>query len=377
MRILIIRNAFSYDFGGGERFPVNLAVELTKHGHVPTVVSRSPKLLAFAESSNIHHKKGWWWAQQNWSGKRFMFIPCYILWQLALTLWYIQLIARMSFDVIHPQSKDDFIAATLAGRLLGKKVIWTDHADLKYVLANHTVWYKNPVGKLVYACSKLAATITLVSNSEATLIGEQLGHALPANFTVIYNGVNDTPVPPRPRTKSEQDTFVFCATSRLVVAKGIGELIEAFAKLHEKHAATALWLVGSGPDEQKFRDQAKGNEAIHFFGHSDVPLTFVAACDAFVHPSYHEGFSLSLVEAAMLAKPILACTVGGNVEIIHDQTTGLLVPPRNAASLQKAMEQLLIDSKLARRLGTAARTLYEKQFNFERIVTERFVPLYE
>ena len=377
MRILIIRNAFSYDFGGGERFPVNLAVELAGHGHTPTVVSRSPKLLAFAKSSNIRHKKGWWWAQQNWSGKHLILIPCYILWQLALTLWYIQLIARMSFDVVHPQSKDDFIAATLAGRLLGKKVIWTDHADLKYVLANYSVWYKNPVGKLVYACSKLAATITLVSNSEATLIAEQLGHALPDNFTVIYNGVNDSAVPPHPRTEAEQDAFVFCATSRLVVAKGIGELIDAFTALHEKYPETVLWLVGSGPDEQKFQAQAKQNEAIRFFGHSDAPLAYVAACDAFVHPSYHEGFSLSLVEAAMLARPILACTVGGNVEIIHDQATGLLVPPRDAANLQAAMARLLTDRKLAQRLGTAARTLYEKQFNFARIVTERFVPLYE
>ncbi len=376
MRILIIRNAFSYDFGGGERFPVNLAVELIKHSHTPTVVSRSPKLLAFAKSSNVRHIKGWWWAQQNWSGKRLLLVPGYILWQLALTLWYIQLIARIGFDVIHPQSKDDFIAATLAGKLLGKKVVWTDHADLKYVLANHTIWYKNPVGKLVYACSKLAATITLVSNSEATLIAEQLGHALPSNFTVIYNGVNDSAVPSHPRAETERDAFVFCATSRLVVAKGIGELIDAFTVLHEKYPKTILWLVGSGPDEQKFQKQAEGNEAIRFFGHSDVPLTFVAACDAFVHPSYHEGFSLSLVEAAMLARPIIACAVGGNVEIIHDQTTGLLVPPRDTAILRTAMERLLIHRKLAQRLGTDARALYERQFNFATIVAERFVPLY-
>jgi glycosyltransferase involved in cell wall biosynthesis len=376
MKILIIRNAFSYDYGGGERFPVNLAMAVAAYGHTPVVVSRSPKLLAFARASHIPCIRGWWWSQQNWSGKHILLVPLYLFWQILLTMWYFHLVITVRPDILHPQSKDDFIAATIAGKLLRKRIIWTDHADLKYIFANHRRWYKNPVGKLVYACSRLASAITLVSNSEASLITRQLGHALPANFTVIHNGVTDTHVTPQPRQKNELKTFIFCATSRLVSAKGIGELLDAFTALHREHPDTALWLVGNGPDEQLFRDQAKGSAAVHFFGHSDKPLAFVAACDVFVHPSYHEGFSLSLVEATMLAKPIIACNVGGNVEIIHDQSTGLLIPPRDTEALKSAMAQLITNRPLADQLGRAARSAYEKNFNFESIVSERFLPLY-
>lgn len=377
MKILIIRNAFTFDYGGGERFPINLAAELNKHGHHTMVVSRSPKLLGFAAACGIDHKKGWWWSRQNWSGRRALLFPVYCLWQILLAIWYLQLILRLRPQVVHPQSKDDFIAATLAGRLLGKRVIWTDHADLKYIFANHQVWYKNPVGKLVYLCSRLAYCVTLVSHSEQNLIEEQLGHSAPKHFTVIHNGINDTAVMPHPRTVAEKDAYIYCATSRLVVAKGIGELIEAFTRLHKRHADTTLWLVGDGPDASQFKSVASKNPAIEFIGHSDQPLRYVAACDVFIHPSYHEGFSLSLVEAAMLAKPIIACAVGGNVEIIHGDETGLLVPPKDPTALESAMEALYADRKRANGLARAARALYERDFQFKTIVTEQFLPLYE
>lgn len=377
MRILIIRNAYFYDYGGGERFPVNLAQELQQLGHSPVVVSRSPKLLRYAAAEGVAAKKGWWWSRQNWSGLRVALVPLYLLWQVVLTLWYVQLILRVRPQVVHPQSKDDFVAATLAGRLLGKRVVWTDHADLKYVFANHRVWYKNPVGKLVYACSRLAACITLVSHSEAELVAEQLGKPLPPRFTVVHNGVREMTVEAQRPEAADLGKFVYCATSRLVTAKGIAELIAAFKALHAKYPETLLWIVGDGPEAAEFKAQADGNADIRFIGHSDKALTYVAGCDVFVHPSYHEGFSLSLVEAAMLARPIVACNVGGNPEIIHDNETGLLILPQDSDALLAAIQELYANRPLAGKLGEQARRLYEKEFRFEKIVAEKFIPIYE
>src|SRR4051794_14320706 len=110
MKILIIRNAYRYDFGGGERFPVLLAAELNNRGHQATVVSRSPKLLEIAQDHQVQYIRGWWWSQQNWSGRRTLFVPIYFLWLMLLTVWYVQLIIRLRPDVVHPQSKDDFVA---------------------------------------------------------------------------------------------------------------------------------------------------------------------------------------------------------------------------------------------------------------------------
>lgn len=375
-RILLIRNAAAFDYGGGERFPVHLARELEESGFSVTIVSGSDKLLKYAEVTGIPAIHGWWWARQDWAGVRALLFPIYVLWQLVLTGWYLQLLVRIKSDVVHPQSRDDFIAATLAAKLLSKRVIWTDHADLKYIFANHGIWYKNPVGKLVYFMSRFAHTVTLVSFSEAKLIEESLGHSLPANFVVIHNGVTETNVAPID-VETPKDAVVFCATSRLVIAKGIGELIEAFKLLRANHPEALLWLVGDGPDRDKFKEMVSKSSGITFFGHSEEPLRYVAASDIFVHPSYHEGFSISLVEAAMLAKPIIACNVGGNPEIISDNSTGILVPVMDPQALFAAMERLLKDTALRQKLGSAARDRFVHEFEFKTIVKERFIPLYE
>jgi len=374
-RILMVRNPAFYDFGGGERFPVSLATELEQYNYDSTIVSRSPQVLKYAKLQRVQIVRGWWWQQQNWSGKRALLFPFYAIWQLALFCWYLQLIFRLRPTVVHLQSKDDFIAGTFAAWLLGKRVVWTDHADLKYIFANHKVWYKNPVGKWVYLASKGAHVITLVSESEKRLIADNLGHELP-HSTVIHNGIIDTASTIQP-LPSPSGKFVFAATSRLVTAKGIGELIAAFQNLHRQHSNMLLWLIGDGPEAAYFREQAGKDSSIIFVGHSDEALRYVATADVFVHPSYHEGFSLSLIEAAMLGKPIIACNVGGNPEIISNEQNGLLIPEKNVDALQSAMANLLHSSELRERLGKAARASFVDNFDFSHIVKERFLPIYE
>lgn len=373
--ILIIRNAYSYDFGGGERFPVELALLLSIHDFTPIVISRSERLLSLAQARGVKTTKGWWWSRQDFSGKRLLLFPLYVLWQLVLICWYLGIITKTRAATVHPQSRDDFIAATFAAKLLGKRVIWTDHADLKYIWQNHKIWYKNPTGKLVYVASKFTDYITLVSNSEKQLIETNLGHTLPAKFHVIHNGVRDAHIQPVQRKSKDKDSVIFVATSRLVKAKGIGELIQAFRQISPKQDVR-LWLLGEGPEEVVFRNMAEDDPRIVFFGFPDNALAYVAAADIFVHPSYHEGFSISLVEACMLGKPLIACNVGGNPEIINHKN-GILVAPMDVTSLQKAMEKLLQKSGLRNEYGVAARAAFAEEFIFDDIVKEKFIPLYE
>lgn len=376
-RIILIRNAFSYDFGGAERYPIYLASELKKNGYEPIIASAFGKIREVADNKKIATLHGWWWPMQNWSGLRALLFPVYLLWQIILSFWYLQLLLRLNPRIVHPMSKDDFIAATFAGRLLGKKVIWTDHADLKYVFTNHKLWYKNPVGKLVYLASRMAHTITISSHSEYKLIGKALGHKLDNRYLIIHNGISEISVKPHPRSDNEKSSFIFCATSRLVEAKGIAELIAAFAKAHQSLPNIRLWLVGDGPDAKSLKAQAEGIEGITFIGYSDEALSYLLAADVFVHPSYHEAFSLSLIEATMLGKPVIACDVGGNPEIIQDGKNGILVPAKNVERLSEAMQQLAENKPLSDKMGEYGRLIYEKSFRFENIVKDKFIPLYE
>ena len=375
--VLLIRNAYSYDFGGGERVPVVIASELVKNGYNPIVISRSPKLLAYSFECNIPTIKGWWWARQDWSGIKQIFVPLYFVWQIILFFWYIQIILRTSPDIVHPQSKDDFIAATLAGKILRKKIIWSDYADLKYVYLNNEVWYKNPIGKLIWRLSGLATAILLTSKSDKRLIEESLGQDLPSSYTVVHYGVSSDPVVITPRPKDDNNAVIFASTSRLVVAKGIGELITAFNSISKGRNDLRLWLFGEGPDKDTFKKLAANNQNIIFQGYPDNTLERVADSDVFVHPSYLEGFSISLVEAAKLGLPIIACRVGGNPELVINGENGLLVPAKDPEALAIAMNDLASNTEKRNAFGAKARQDYESRLTFEKIVKEKVIPLYE
>lgn len=371
--VIIVRNASATDFGGGERFPIFLASGL-KTRYRAVVVSRSDKLLRFAKANSVESIRGLWWSRQNWSSWRVLLIPLYGLWQTILFVWYLQLFMRMKPTVIHIQSKDDFIAATIAGKVLKSRVIWTDHADLKHIWKNICIWYKNPVGKLVYLASKLADTITVVSRSEMSLVSENLPlhDDIRKKIIVVYNGVFDNK---QDYTLVQRgDNFTFCAASRLVKDKGIFELTESFKNILIDHPNSNLLVLGDGPDR---KDLAIEHPKIKFMGHVEDPLKYISMSNVFVHPTYHEGFSVALVEACMLERAIIATNVGGNPEIIIDEITGLLVEARNVPDLTRAMKRLINDSELTQRLSANARNQYVNKFSFNEIIKSEFIPLYE
>jgi len=83
-----------------------------------------------------------------------------------------------------------------------------------------------------------------------------------------------------------------------------------------------------------------------------------------------EGYSNALLEAMATSLPIVATAVGGNVEAIEHERTGLLVAARDSAGLATAMQRLLEDPLLARRLGGAARSSVVERHQFSGMVRE-------
>lgn len=357
--------------GGAEIFPVNLAKLLSPDGYEPLILSANKRTRAMASAAGIKVVHSPWWSFQNFSGRGVVLFPFYVLWMIILTVWYFLFFLTNHIDVVHPQSRDDFVAATFAAKLLHRKVVWTDHADLKYVYMNHKKWHKNPVGKLVYLASKLANHVTIISFSEKKLIETSLGKALPPNYTVIYIGVVDNYKP----TKRKGGKLVFASTSRLVKAKGIGELVEAFKLIDSSRAV--LKLYGDGPDATYLKSLANGVKNIEFLGHVDDVIQVLRNADVLVHPSYHEGFGLSLVEAEMCGLPIIACSVGSIPEIVKDDVSGVLVQPRNIKELAEAISLLSNNPKLRASMGQAGRQIFLDNFQFDKIVSEKLLPLYK
>ena len=128
---------------------------------------------------------------------------------------------------------------------------------------------------------------------------------------------------------------------RLSAEKGIRELVEATVGMN-------LVVAGDGP----LRDEVPG--ALGFVPHDEL-LGLYARASVVACPSHREGFGVVCAEAMAHGRPVVAGAVGGLLDLVVDGQTGLLVPPRDPAALRAALERLLADGALRRRLGVAGR----------------------
>jgi glycosyltransferase involved in cell wall biosynthesis len=364
MKVLVIRNAYQQDAGGAEQYALNLCQALKKAGHRPILVTKVRTILAKAKLQKIKTIKAKWYDHQGWYRGYYLRYPLTVL-------WYMWVILSRGIDVVHAQSRDDFVFATKAARLLRKKVIWTDHADLKHVLDNERHFNPRMRAWIIKAATKVAAIIC-VSSSEVEAV-KKVAPDLPVPV-LVHNGVF-LPEDIKPIAKNN---FVIGTNARLVADKGIQELITAFAQL--KNFDAELWLLG-GESGNKNKYEKLSRELgvvnqVKILGYVNEPNNYVAAMDIFVHASYHEGLSLAIVEAAMLSRPIIATRVGGTPEIL-DESSAILIEPRNSEAIAKALKRFIDDEGLRNKLGRAANAKVRKEFDFQKIVEGQIIPLYE
>jgi len=174
---------------------------------------------------------------------------------------------------------------------------------------------------------------------------------------VIPSGVD---VPERVGDEAEPAQVLFAG--RLSPEKGILELVEAANGM-------PLVVAGDGP----LRDRVPG--ALGFVPHHALgPLYEQAAVVAV--PSHREGFGVVCAEAMAYGRPVVAGAVGGLLDLVADGETGLLVPPRDVPALRGALEQLLGDAGLRRRMGDAARERVRAHFAWP-AVTDATLAAYE
>jgi len=115
---------------------------------------------------------------------------------------------------------------------------------------------------------------------------------------------------------------------------------------------------------------------VHFLGPRRDLGNLLAGMDVFVLPSLWEGLPLSMVLAMGAGVPVVATAVAGIPEVVDDGRTGLLVPPRDAAALGRALGRLLSDPDLRRQMSADARDAVLPRFGVDRYV-DSVVTLYD
>ena len=368
--VFLIRNISPENYGGAESYQLELAKILLQNDYVPIIYTASKRLLENAKAEGIKTVRAPYIERQNWSGWRNILLPQYFIHQNKLYKWYKEQILKYHPITIDVQSRDEWIAATKAGRKTGTKVLWTDHIDLRtWVLQNINHPLKNIIGKKIIKSTSAVAKIIFITDYEKCAVKKMISPKQLPNAVVMKNGVVDE----KQNIKQQTQPKSFCYVGRLIDYKGLQELIEAFRKINSEFSDSTLNIYGEGPDGDKFRQMAQDNKNIIFHGYTNKPLDAIAKSEIFILPSYYEGLSITLLQAAMLGKAIIATNVDGNPEVVSDHETGLLVPSRDSEALAKAMRELLLDDKLRHTVAKNVRKKYEQEFDFTNIIKKQFI----
>ncbi len=196
-------------------------------------------------------------------------------------------------------------------------------------------------------------------------------HILPAEKETILPGagINLEKYPYMPFPQNDAVHFLYLG--RIMQEKGMDELFAAAARLHEEFGSkVVLDLVGFFEDAYKSQvEQLQKSGIAVFHGFQSDPLPFYAAADCVVLPSYHEGMSNVLLEAAAVGRPVITSDIPGCREAVDDGVSGYLCKVRDADSLYEQMRRMVVlSSDIRETMGQAAREKMVQEFEKGRVV---------
>ena len=195
---------------------------------------------------------------------------------------------------------------------------------------------------------------------------------------VVPNGRNlSTLVPGRERDSARKElgvdhhTPIVGVVGRLEDQKGHRYLFDAWPAVTREFPDARLLVVGDGSLRATLEAQVAAlgiGPSVIFTGFRADVARMLDAIDVLALPSLYEGMPLTAIEAAAMARPVVATAVDGTPEVVEHGVTGFLVPPRNSPALTSALLNLLADHERARALGAAGRRRTLERFDLGRQV---------
>lgn len=174
---------------------------------------------------------------------------------------------------------------------------------------------------------------------------------------------------------SDTQAPVFLMIARLLRDKGVLEFVDAARSVKERHAEARFQLLGATSAENRSaidRDTVEGwvrEGAIEYLGVTDDVRASIKAAQCVVLPSYREGAPRTLIEAAAMARPLIASDVPGCRSVVDNGTTGFLCQVRSAESLANAFEDFIeLPPQKRADMGLAGRRKMEQEFGHNIVV---------
>lgn len=277
---------------------------------------------------------------------------------------------RERFDIVHVH--------TPVAALIGRLAAWVAGVPL-IVYTAHGFYFHDEMPRwrraLFVALERFAGRFTdlLFSQSNEDAADAVIEGIIPAERVLaIGNGVDVSRFDParvgagetaRATLGIPANVFVVGMIGRLVREKGVVEYLRAAEHLASAHPHVWFLLVGERLESDHAADvreefvvakAALGERLVAPGLRGDVP-EMLAAMDVFCLPSWREGMPRTIIEAMMMAKPVVATNVRGAREEVIPEETGLLVPTHSPERLAAAIERIIFDPEYGRRMGQAGR----------------------
>lgn len=269
--------------------------------------------------------------------------------------------------VLHYTIKPN-IYGTMVSRLLNVPSICTV-SGLGTVFL--TAGKSNSMAELLYRFAfRYPARIFFQNQADLTLFKDKglltgSNHQLVPGSGIDVNRftAEDAPMPPRP--------FIFLMMARLIEEKGVREFLSA-AKILADDGLPVLCQILGAPEPRHKRgislDDLK-NWPVEYLGETNDVRPYIRNAHVVVLPSYREGLSRSLLEAAAMGKPIVTTDVPGCREVVKDQINGLLCKPADPEDLAQKMKLMhLTEDTGLREMGAAGRRLAVENFSETRVI---------
>jgi glycosyltransferase involved in cell wall biosynthesis len=305
--------------GGAERVISNLAASLDPRRYRAILCLFRP---------------GWLKERSESCGIRTFVLPTQGMTDWRWAIQFKRLLRQEQVDVIHAHEFDANVQGACVAALSGIPLVATVHGKNYY--------WERLRRRLAYRWVSRRATMVAVSEDLKQFIVEKVG--IPTSrVKVLYNGVDVLPqctpaevVECRKELGLPEDHQIVGVVGNLYPVKGHQYLIEAIPAVLKTCPNTSFVFAGRGQLESELKAQACRlgvDERVHFLGlRQDIPR-ILAMLDLFVLPSLSEGLSMAILEAMIAGKPVVATQVGGNPELVINEETGFLVPPRDSQAL--------------------------------------------
>ncbi len=343
--------------GGVETGTLDLSRYLARLGHKSIVVSAGGELAKEIEEHGGKHYK---LAVNKKS----------IIAMLKAVPKLVEIIRKEEIDIIHARSRVPAWVAFLAARKTGKVFITTAHG-----------YYSKHFFSYVMGWAK---KIICPSNVIARHMVDDLGVPY-ERVIIIPRSVDISKFSYISPDKKRRDEFNVGIVGRITPLKGHLHFIKAMAKVARQVPRLKVWIVGDAPSsKESYKEQIQVLvrrlglwHCTQFLGtQRDIPSIMNHLDLLVLATTTHEAFGRVIIEAQAAGVPVVATQVGGVVDIIDSDKTGILVPAADPQAIAEAVLKIFKDKELAARLAENAYEKVKEKFNVE-LMVKNTISVYE